>query len=281
MKQGDVPDNAIPYDDASEVPEGARTVEGPRGGTYYIPPDEDPSDEDRELPESGTEHNPNPDEDIPNFRDNEDVDEALERVNSEPMEGFTLNRDLSLQPLGSEDTWVVGALSEETTEPLSKDEVIEVYEELQEVLGSRGIRIGTYQFEEGDRWSIDVSLAVTDDDTARELGEQLNQESVFHMGDQSLEFTGGDGDSPINSVEELKELLEEVDTDALSEKEVLPMLKDNVANRELIGVDSGDAMTVNQILRAAVHGDIEAEQVDPGNVYIVDGERFEPPDSSE
>jgi len=37
----DVPDDAVSVSDPSEIPEDARTVTGPRGGTYYIPTGED------------------------------------------------------------------------------------------------------------------------------------------------------------------------------------------------------------------------------------------------
>lgn len=35
--QEEIPDEAVSYDDSSEVPEGATTITGPRGGDYYIP----------------------------------------------------------------------------------------------------------------------------------------------------------------------------------------------------------------------------------------------------
>jgi len=40
-KQESIPEEAEHYVDEDEVPEGARTIEGPAGGTYYIPPNED------------------------------------------------------------------------------------------------------------------------------------------------------------------------------------------------------------------------------------------------
>jgi len=39
--KAEVPDNAVSISDPSEAPEGARTVTGPGGGNYYIPPGED------------------------------------------------------------------------------------------------------------------------------------------------------------------------------------------------------------------------------------------------
>lgn len=50
-----IPDNAVRIDSRDEAPEGAQIVEGERGGLYYIPPDEEGSEEDGEdageLPE--------------------------------------------------------------------------------------------------------------------------------------------------------------------------------------------------------------------------------------
>jgi len=48
-RQEQVPPEAIPYTDPDEVPEGARTIEGPREGNYYIPVDDTEGDGDEGI----------------------------------------------------------------------------------------------------------------------------------------------------------------------------------------------------------------------------------------
>ena len=59
---------------------------------------------------------------------------------------------------------------------------------------------------------LDLSIAVTDRDEAKALGEELNQESVFNIGTRDLVETGGDGESPIQDAQDLRSVLTNVES---------------------------------------------------------------------
>lgn len=158
-------------------------------------------------------HTPNPKQDVAEYRANDVASADIERTNKSPQEGFTVHRDLEPIPIGSEDVWLVGAISTNQTEPINKDDMIEFYEEYLPVLRDfSGIRLGGYHFAEGGKWSLDLSIAVTDRDEAEALGEQLNQESVFNIGTCELVMTEGNGNSPVQDTQDLRNILTNVES---------------------------------------------------------------------
>jgi hypothetical protein len=279
----------------ADVPEGFEAHEGPQGGIYYYPDGRqgggsgdgsgegseatadtgDPEPGASDAPEDdgdeadGNTHDPSPEVDIERFQTDDEVNAALERTNEEPREGFTLHRDLQIQPLGSEDVWTVGAASTNHTDELTKEDVLEVYKEYQEVLEeTTGLRLGGYHFEEGGKFSVDVNLALTDREEAIEVGKRLGQEGVFNIGTEEYIGTGGDGESPITSPDELREFVSEVDS--LSEKRRKMMAKERDLNE--YENDDGDRLNFYQIAMLGAKEGKEVEDVEDG--FEVDGDLY-------
>jgi hypothetical protein len=276
----------------ADVPEGFEAHEGPQGGIYYYPDGRqgggsgdgsgeeseaasntgDPEPGASDAPEDdgdeadGNTHDPNPEVDIERFRANDTVDELIENTNEEPEMGFTPHRDLEPQPLGEEDVWTVGAASVNHTDGISKEDVLEVYEEYQEVLEeTTGVRLGGYHFEEGGKFSVDVNLALTDQAEAEEVAKRLGQESIFNLGTMDLVKTRGDGESPVDGPDDLREVI--ADVESLSEKMLQKMLGE--ANLVEYENDDGDRLNFYQIAMRAVKGTSDIEETDDG--YEIDG----------
>jgi hypothetical protein len=206
-------------DNPSEVPEEYEVQEGEQADTYYYETDGQSSDIGEATQEAHSEFEPDPEEDVERFMESEQISEVLETTNDEPTMGFTLHRNLEQQEIGDEDEWLVGLGGVKFDRELNKDDLVDVYEEFLPLLQAYpGIRIGGYHFAEGGEFSIDITAAVKDEEEAAELGEKLNQESIFHAGDASLVETGGDGDSPLQDAgpEEIAEVINDVES--LSEK---------------------------------------------------------------
>jgi hypothetical protein len=131
-----------------------------------------------EVPDEGVEQRdegyfvaspPNPEEDIPSFEENETVTELIDTTNSEPEEGFSVHRNLDTYDITQDDAWIVGTASIEVSadEGLTKEDVTEFYQEFQPVLEETpALRIGGYHFESGEKISIDLSVALTDQEKA-------------------------------------------------------------------------------------------------------------------
>ena len=157
------------------------------------------------------EHAPDPAVDIPRFRDDETAAELIEETNEDDG-GFTFHTDLTPQAPGSADEWMVGMTADVQDEKVSKEDVIEVYEEYQEELRDySGVRIGGYEHDDGG-YAVEVTVAMTDRDEAYELGRELDQENIFNIGDFSMIETEGDGNSPIDSPEDLRSYLDNIDS---------------------------------------------------------------------
>ena len=145
-----------------------------------------------EVPDEGVEQRdegyfvsapPEPERDIPSFQEDETVTELIETTNSEPEEGFSVQRNLDTYDTEQDDAWLVGMTSVNISakDGLSKADVVNFYEEYQSVLEETpALRIGGYHFEDGDKISIDLTVALTDREEAESLGSELNQESIIN-----------------------------------------------------------------------------------------------------
>jgi hypothetical protein len=256
-------------------------------------------EEQRELPDEGVERRdegyfvsaqPNPDRDIQSFQEDELASELIETTNSEPMEGFSVHRNLDTYDATQDDAWIVGMTSVElpAEEGISKDDVSDFYNEYLEVLEQTpALRIGGYHFENGEKISIDLSVALTDRDEAEQLGQELNQESIFNpavaLGEGDWEngsvMTDGDGDSPLETPEDVLETISNVETLA---KSVLSALRaavnstmskqDGLDPDERFENDEGRTLTRMQIFRYGWKEGADIESVEDG--YMVNGEHY-------
>jgi len=274
--------------------------QGPQGGTGWIhpqtqdivytelPPDvsEDGSASESENgsgvdTENEQDTAPEPSVDVPEFRDNEEVDNELETVNTTPGEGFTLKRNLDLDPVHEKDMWLVGITSENMSMgDMDKEDIIDFYQNWIDLLQNQpGLRIGTYAFEDGNKMSIDLTVAVQDEKEAAGLGEKFNQESVVNVKkgletdwEEGFVETGGDGESPIDEPDEVLDALEEVESlvkRKLKQQEVTQMDMGVVYETE-----SGRRLTGSQIAYMALHGEIKPRFGEQG--FMIDGELATP-----
>lgn len=300
-----VPDGYEYLPPGEDPPGDADTVQSDRGATYYAPTGGDgDSDGDSPVPDSGVRKtdsgayvsaDPDPEVDIDRFMEDAEAAEALEETNAEPMGGFTVQRNLETYDVEDDDVWICGLTSVEFDADggISKDDVVDFYEEYQDVLQEHtGIRIGGYHFESGEKISIDLSAALTDREEAEALGEELDQESVFNpkvaLGDGDWENgsvdTGGDGDSPLNDAdpEEILQTLNVIDS-VTSEAEVIDVKEndgdgDESAADDMFESPDGDRLSRRKIgYRGWKEGDVEAD----GDAFVVGGVRYEPADADE
>jgi hypothetical protein len=154
------------------------------------------------------EHAPNPEQDISRFRAGDDPGEAIENYG-----GFTLHRDLQFQEPGTQDVWLIGMTANVQEELVTKDDVIDVYKEYQDELRDfTGVRIGGYEHDDDSGYAVEVTAALTDQQEARELAEDLDQERIFNIGSWDEIYIGGDGDSPIDSAESLRDCLTNIES---------------------------------------------------------------------
>lgn len=291
----------IYVDHPSEAPEGADVQEGPRGGIYYEgegdegtqqdPLDEQPArDDNEEDTESDREYVPDPETDIPRFREDETTTEQVAEANEGPGGGFTFRRNLDTYDFWSDDAWFVGMKSVEipAEEGVEKEDVVEFYKEHVEALEAHpATRVGGYHFDDGTKISIDFTVALTDRDEAEELGRKLNQESVFNpvvaveegFDVGSIE-TGGDSDSPLETAEDIKEQLANIKSlkKALlgAFREVLRKMtttKDVNMTAQFKGVESGRVLTRKRLFRIGLR---EGGLSEDGDGYVLNGERYTP-----
>jgi hypothetical protein len=153
-------------------------------------------------------------------------------VNTEKgVGGFTIQRNLQAEgyDVFEEDTWSVAIASTNIPEEqeMTKDDIIDFYETWMPVLEDfPSLRIGGFWMEDEPYKSIDLVVQVDDKDEAEEVGEFANQESIFNpfwadqtgfdMSEGELEkwsvATGGDGNSPIETPEEARKLLDTIES---------------------------------------------------------------------
>lgn len=263
--------------------------------------EESESENEQSVPDEGVEQRdegyfvaaaPNPEKDIPSFQDDETATEIIETTNSEPMEGFSVHRNLDTYDATQDDAWIVGMTSVEVSadEGLTKDDVTNFYKEFQPVLEETpALRIGGYHFEDGDKISIDLSVALTDREEAESLGSELNQESVFNpavaLGEGDWEngsvMTGGDGASPVDTPEDVLDTLNNVDSLAKSVLRALRQVVNSAMTKqegldpeEEFVNDDGRTLSRMQIFRYGWKEGAEIESVEDG--YIVNGEQYRP-----
>jgi hypothetical protein len=284
-----VPDNYVYVAPDEEVGDEYDTVTSPQGATYRSPSPTDDTDDD-----TGAATDPDPEEDIDRLRESETATEVITQANDEPFGGFTFQRNLEVQALGERDEWAVGlGLGPgRQQEEMDKDDIQEVYEEHLELLEDfTGLRIGGYHFGDDDGgYEIEVSVTVNDADEAEALGEELNQDSVFNLGSEELIMTGGDGDSPVESIDDARDVLETVDSItemAFSVVTDSPHEIDSMAAQTEMDTttvyanEGGDELTFAQIARAAAkQPELEVEEADDGG-YVFDGELYTPVDDED
>jgi|APHM01.1.fsa_nt_gi hypothetical protein len=124
-----------------------------------------------------------------------------------------------MQELGERDEWLVEMGGVKIDREIEKEDIVDMYEEFLPLLQAYpGVRLGGYHFEEEGTYSLGISVALEDTEEAMELGEELDQESIFNIGTLDLEFTGGDGNSPLQDAgpDEMGEQLTQLES--LSEK---------------------------------------------------------------
>lgn len=164
---------------------------------------------------------PDPEEDIDEFMENEEAEDFIETVNTEPDEGFTFGRNLDVDDPFNRDVWFVGITSENMDRgEMDKQDIVDFYEEWQDVLEDESaLHIGGYSFPEEDKVSIDLSVALEDAEEAERFGKKFNQDSVSNLylaqrlgWDAGGIDTGGDGNSPVETEEDVREALEEMET---------------------------------------------------------------------
>jgi len=280
-----VPDNYVYVPPDEEVGDEYDTVTSPQGATYRSPSPTDDTDDD-----TGAATDPDPEEDIDRLRESETATEVITQANDEPFGGFTFQRNLEVQALGERDEWAVGlGLGPgRQQEEMDKDDIQEVYEEHLELLEDfTGLRIGGYHFGDNEGgYEIEVSVTVNDADEAEALGEELNQDSVFNLGTEELIMTGGDGDSPIESIDDARDVLETIDsitemafsvvTDSADEIDSMAA-QTEMDTTTVYANDAGDELTFAQIARAAAkQPELEVEEAGDGDSYIFDGELYTP-----
>ena len=294
-----------------DPPDDRDVAESDAGGTYIGPPGSAGEDTGpdggagggTDVPEEGVTKtdsgayvsaDPDPEVDIDRFMEDAEATEAIEQMNAEPMGGFTVQRNLETYDVEDDDVWICGMASVEfdAEDGVSKEDVVEFYEEYQEVLEEKtGIRIGGYHFESGEKMSIDLSAALTDREEAEALGEELNQESVFNpkvaLGDGNWDdgsvSTGGDGDSPLNDADpdEILETLNVLDSVTSEARGVLMRQETEdggSAADDVFENDDGETLTRRQIgYRGWKEGGVETD----GEAFLVGGVRYEPVDDAE
>jgi len=259
------------------------------------------SSDSRDVPESGIEQReeghfvsapPNPDEDIDHFMNDEKGSEDIADANSGPGGGFSVHRNLETYDEKQDDVWIVGATSVEFSADggIEKDDVAEFYEEYLSVLEETpACRIGGYHFENGEKISIDLSIALTDKEEAESLGQELNQESVFNpavaLGDGDWENgsidTGGDGDSPLETPEDVLQTIDNVQALAKTILSAIRMAVGDTMNKDdgldpdqEFQNDTGRTLTRMKMFRMGWKEGIPLESTDEG--YLLDGELFRP-----
>lgn len=291
-----------PVDEAirDEIPDEILEGEGEGG--------EDDSSGAESLPDEGVERrdeghfvsaDPDPERDLEEFNESEEVDKAMftqeydDEGNpidpgiDEPFGGFTFQRNLDPYPVEEDDVWMVALDQDNFTpseEDVGKEEVAQFYEKMLPVLEETpGLRIGGYRFPEGDdKISIDISVAVKDEEEAKELGEELRQDSVFNpkmaLGDGDWENGSvstydedqeGHGESPLDGPEDIKEFVENrVDSIAklltASRPDVFVMSKSDVLYYE---AEDGDRLYPDQVARGMQHHSGRFESTEEGIIY--------------
>ena len=270
--------------------------------------DDSGSDTTRDVPDSGVERRddgyyvsaePDREQDVQSFMEDETAQELIDTTNSGPMEGFSVHRNLDTYDAADDNAWIVSMTDVKVPadEGLTKEDVAEFYDEFFEVLEeTTALRIGGYHFEDGERISIDLNVALTDAEEAEELGRELEQESIFNpylaLGQGDWEngsiMTDGSGDSPIESPEDVLDVLSDVDSLAKNLVNQLAALLDKTMKQdeerldpqqEFEGEDSGRVLSRMNLFRYGWKEGADVEAVDENsaeNGYVVNGERFVP-----
>lgn len=216
-----VPDGAISISDPSDAPAGANIISGPRGGLYYVPGaagtsatgEEGPSDPKGTPTDDDTSvHAPNPAVDVPRFRESERATELIETVNAEPLQGFTLNSDLSEYEGGG---YVVTLTSEVFTKEagMTKDDVVAFYEQYATVLESHPdvSKVGGFSADEDEDYiSVDLNVVLEDRTQAVTLGRGFNQMAIWDATNFEVIETGGTGEPVAEGPDAIESLLGQV-----------------------------------------------------------------------
>lgn len=224
---------------------------------------------------------PNPDEDIERFMNNEDFDESLADAKDNDFGGFTVHRNLQTEDYDffSEEAYCTG-LASVTMEPseVEKQDITDFYERWQEVLQEYpGVRIGGFNFGGQDKFSIDLTAMITDKDEAESVAQKADQDSIFKPDTQDTIDTGGDGDDDFESPDEVKDALDGIDS--LKEKARL-IIKQMDEERLYENTETGEQLIQRRLAYYIMHiADSTGDTDDDSK--IVDGERWVPVDTVE
>ena len=259
-------DGAYQYGEVEAV-EGDRVQVEPDGSDEPVEVnlDEITAREDRDGTAVDTQ--PDPWSDVQRFEDDEVAQEFIDTVNEEPGEGFTFKRNLEVDNPFERDVWFVG-LTSDNMEPgeMDKEKIIDFYHEYLDVLEDEpALHIGGYAFDNGEKVSIDLSVAVEDREEAKQLGEEMNQESIANLyvaeqegWDEGGVDTGGDGESPIEGPDEVREALSDIES--LAKR--LMLGKSKVFDHEKIYEVDGRRLTGTQIAYMTLHGDLDPSEAE-------------------
>lgn len=219
---------------------------------------------------------PDPDDDIERFEQDDLADDLIANTNEDHWEGWTFKRNLEPEDSFEKDVYYVGITGTTVDKgDLDKQDVIDFYQDWFDLLEDEpGLRIGGWTFgpdhEKAGKIAIDLSMAVSDKEEAVEFGEELNQESVANLYRDDFPETGGSGEPVVDTPEEVREVVERVDS--LTKHRLKAKSAGMEPHRVYEGVESGRRFSGRQIGYAGMHGH-SVEVQDDGTV-VVDGEKF-------
>ena len=138
------------------------------------------------------------------------IAEHCRRTSTQANDGFTLNSDLSEYGGGGYVVSIASATFDKA-EGIDVSDVLGMYLDYAEAFTtySDELKLGGFSAPEGDDYiSVDVNFVTDDESLARELGERCDQKAIWDADAGRPIDTGGDGESPIETVEGVLSLLD-------------------------------------------------------------------------
>jgi len=253
----------------------------------------------------------NPEQDPDDFRQSKSSDLLIEGLNTGKVDGFTMLGDLTARGEEGynprdENTYMVGLKSEnfegEEAQEVTKDQVIDFYKEHAEIInGNTEFRIGGYKFPDKDKFSLDLVVAVNDEDEAAELGDKADQWSVANLrkvakdgwSEGEVEL-GGAGEDTLETKEEIEAALEEIDSLKKSVARLLgrrvvarnqgelTMTKDEKPPKVYESTETGTKSSIYDLAIGARHAELDKEPEEgPENAIRFDGTLWVPVQTDE
>lgn len=137
-------------------------------------------------------------EGTPTFQGNIDIERIKNLDIKGNEDGATFNLDGSTFDKGG---LIIPIISLNTTQQeLSKELIEDFIQENSSKIGDNSIKVGIYKFEDSDKISIDLNIAVSPkfNDLALTFGKYAGQESLFNLDTFENVKTGADGKNPKN-----------------------------------------------------------------------------------